>query len=107
MIFIRDNDVKNITGKRNPIEDELTGILIGGTINFVKITFDPVKRQTALDQRGLNFADASIVFAGATITAQDTRRDYGEVRFQTIGFLADRMVMVVWTPRGERGMLSR
>jgi len=29
------------------------------------------------------------------------RRDYGEVRFQTVGFLADRMVMVVWTPRSE------
>jgi uncharacterized DUF497 family protein len=67
----------------------------------VKITFDPAKRQAALDYRGLNFADASIVFAGATITAQDMRRDYGEARFQTIGFLADRMVMVVWTPRGE------
>jgi uncharacterized DUF497 family protein len=59
------------------------------------------KRQAAVDSRGLNFADASIVFAGATMTVQDTRRDYGEVRFQTIGFLADRMVMVVWTPRGE------
>jgi len=67
----------------------------------VKITYDPAKRQAAIDNRGLNFADASIVFAGATITAQDMRRDYGEVRFQTIGFLADRMVMVVWTPRGE------
>jgi uncharacterized DUF497 family protein len=41
------------------------------------------------------------VFAGRTITVQDTRRDYGEARFQTVGFLADRMVMVVWTPRGE------
>jgi uncharacterized DUF497 family protein len=38
---------------------------------------------------------------GRTITVQDTRRDYGEARFQTVGFLADRMVMVVWTPRGE------
>jgi uncharacterized DUF497 family protein len=67
----------------------------------VKITFDPAKRQAALNGRGLNFADAEIVFAGRTITVQDTRRDYGEVRFQTVGFLADRMVMVVWTPRGE------
>lgn len=44
--------------------------------------------------------DASIVFAGSTITAQDTRRDYGETRFQTVGYLAGRMVMIVWTPRG-------
>jgi uncharacterized protein len=67
----------------------------------VKITFDPIKSQTALSERGLNFADAAIVFAGPTITVQDTRRDYGEQRFQTVGFLADRMVMIVWTPRNK------
>ena len=67
----------------------------------MKITFDPAKRQAALSERGLNFADAALVFAGRTITAQDTRRDYGETRFQTVGFLADRMVMDVWTPRAD------
>jgi uncharacterized DUF497 family protein len=67
----------------------------------VKITFDPAKHQAALGTRGLDFTDAAIVFAGPTITVQDTRRDYGETRFQTVGFLADRMVMVVWTPRNE------
>jgi uncharacterized DUF497 family protein len=67
----------------------------------VKITSDPAKRQAALRERCLNFADAAVVFAGPTITVQDTRRDYGEARYQTVGFLADRMVMVVWTPRGE------
>jgi uncharacterized DUF497 family protein len=35
------------------------------------------------------------------LTVQDTRRAYGETRFQTVGFLAGRMVMVVWTPRGD------
>jgi uncharacterized DUF497 family protein len=67
----------------------------------VKITFDPAKRRAALSERGLDFADAAIVFAGLTLTVQDTRRDYGEARFQTVGFLADRMVMIVWTPRGD------
>jgi uncharacterized DUF497 family protein len=77
----------------------LTLILNGGTLNVVKITFDPAKCQAALAERGLDFADASIVFAGQTLTVQDTRKNYGELRFQTVGFLADRMVMVVWTPR--------
>lgn len=45
--------------------------------------------------------DAEFVFAGLTLTVQDTRKDYGEDRFQTVGYLATRMVMVVWTPRGE------
>jgi len=70
----------------------------------VRITFDPAKRQAALDDRGLNFADAAIVFAGPTITFEDTRRDYGEPRYQTIGFLAGRMVMVVWTRAARRGV---
>ena len=68
---------------------------------IVKITFDPPKRQAALRERGLDFADAAIVFDGHTITVQDTRQDYGEDRFQTVGYLAGRMVMVVWTPRGQ------
>jgi len=67
----------------------------------VKITFDPAKRQTTLRERGLDFTDASIVFAGLTITVEDARWDYGEARFQTVGFLAERMVMVVWTPRNK------
>ena len=60
--------------------EPLTPPLNGGTFNSVKITFDPVKRQTALDKRGLEFADAAIIFAGLTITVEDTRRDYGEAR---------------------------
>ncbi|WP_366526217.1 BrnT family toxin [Bradyrhizobium sp.] len=48
----------------------------------------------------MDFADAAIIFAGPTISVQDTRQDYGEPRYQTVGFLARRMVMMVWTPRG-------
>ena len=39
------------------------------------------------------------VFAGATLTVEDDRMDYGEDRFITIGFLDGRMVVLVWTPR--------
>ena len=67
----------------------------------MKIPFDPSKRLAALEDRGLDFIDAEIVFAGMTITVEDVRRDYGEPRFQTVGFLAGRMLMIVWTPRGE------
>jgi uncharacterized DUF497 family protein len=36
-----------------------------------------------------------------TLTLPDIRRDYGEDRFQTYGLLDGRLVMVVWTERGE------
>jgi uncharacterized DUF497 family protein len=65
------------------------------------ITFDPVKRAKSLHDRQLDFLDAEIVLSGPVFTVEDARIEYGEPRFQTIGFLAGRMVMVVWTPRGD------
>lgn len=45
-------------------------------------------------------ADAAEVFADAILTLADTRLDYGEDRFMTVGYLRDRMVIVIWTMRG-------
>lgn len=44
-------------------------------------------------------ARAGEVLAGGTLTVEDDRRDYGEDRFITIGFLDGAMVVLVWTPR--------
>jgi hypothetical protein len=67
----------------------------------VKIDFDPAKRDLALRHRGLDFASAAEVFDSRHVTAPDERRDYGEARFITAGELAGRVVVIVWTPRGE------
>ena len=47
-------------------------------------------------------ARAEEVLAGATLTVDDDRRDYGEDRFITIGFLDGAMVVLVWTPRARQ-----
>ena len=65
------------------------------------IVFDPAKRARTLAERGLDFADAATVFAGVTLTLADQRRDYGEERWQTYGLLDGRLVMLVWTARGD------
>lgn len=65
------------------------------------VTYDPVKRERTLRERGLDFEDAKEVFAGPTFDQEDERRDYGERRVITIGFLRGRMVVLVWTPRGD------
>ena len=71
------------------------------------ITYDPVKREWTLAERGLDFEAAAAVFAGVTLTLRDDRRNYGEPRFQTYGMLGRRLVMVVWTPRGaDRHVIS-
>ncbi len=73
----------------------------------MRIEYDPAKRSATLRDRGLDMADAGSLFDGATITIEDDRRDYGETRYITVGFLADRMVFVAWTPRdGARRIIS-
>ena len=67
----------------------------------MQITWHDEKRALTLELRGLDFADAAKVFAGATLTVEDDRKDYGEVRFQTIGRMGEAVVMVVWTPCGD------
>ncbi len=66
----------------------------------MRITFDPVKRAKTLAERGLDFADAALIFAGVTVELEDTRRNYGEKRIISYGLLAGRVVVVGYTPRG-------
>lgn len=66
----------------------------------MKITFDPAKRLKTLTERGLDFADADLVFAGMTLEMEDTRQDYGETRVICYGMLLGRLVVVGYTPRG-------
>jgi uncharacterized DUF497 family protein len=71
------------------------------------ITYDPVKRDWTLRERGIDFEDAAEVFADRNYRRRDDRYDYSETRFITIGFLRARMVVVVWTPRGgDRHVIS-
>jgi len=67
----------------------------------MKVEFDAAKRTGTLEQRGLDMARAGEVFDGASLTIEDDRMDYGETRYITIGFLDERMVVLVWTPRGD------
>lgn len=66
----------------------------------MRITFDPAKRDKTLSERGLDFDDAALIFAGITLDIEDTRRDYGEKRFICYGSLEGRLIVVGYTPRG-------
>jgi uncharacterized DUF497 family protein len=67
----------------------------------MRLSFDPAKRDLTLAERGLDFAAAAEIFAGRTYDREDDRFDYGEVRMITVGHMAGRMVVVVWTQRGD------
>jgi uncharacterized DUF497 family protein len=65
------------------------------------ITYDPAKRESTLRERGLDFERATEVFDGPTIDIPDLRREYGELRINSIGYMSGRMVFVCWTRRGD------
>jgi uncharacterized DUF497 family protein len=67
----------------------------------MRITYAPNKRAKTLLERGLDFADAADVFAGATFEMPDKRRAYGEDRILCYGYLRGRLVVVGYTVRGE------
>lgn len=60
-----------------------------------------MKRARVLAERGIDLRDAGQVFEGRHATVPDHRKDYGEARFITAGHLNDRLVVVVWTDRGQ------
>ena len=66
----------------------------------MRVTYDSAKRAKTLDERGLDFEDAEIVFRGVTVEVEDTRRKYGERRIICYGLLAGRLVVIGYTPRG-------
>lgn len=67
----------------------------------MKITYDKQKRLYTIKDRSLYFEDAAKVFEGPVFEFEDERFDYGETRMVTVGYLVGRMVMIVWTKRGD------
>ena len=67
-----------------------------------KLSYDPAKRAETLKERGLDFKSAAEVLQGSLqFTYEDDRFDYGETRWITVGYLSHRMVVIVWTQRGD------
>jgi uncharacterized DUF497 family protein len=67
----------------------------------MRIIWDATKRLANLRRHGFDFSDARQVFEGITYTIEDTRFDYGERRFITLGLLGDTVVVIVHTETHE------
>lgn len=67
----------------------------------METTWDETKRQNTLQNRGLDFAHAELVFTKSLVEFEDTRRDYGERRMIHFGFLDARLMVVGYVQRGE------
>jgi uncharacterized DUF497 family protein len=63
----------------------------------MQFTWSERKRASNIKDHGLDFVDAPRVFEGTTFTFEDTRFDYGEQRYETLGLLAGVPVSIVHT----------
>ncbi len=63
----------------------------------MRFSWDENKRQSNLSKHSFDFADAEIIFAGATFTYEDDRFAYGEQRFITLGLLGQVLVSIAHT----------
>lgn len=65
------------------------------------ITWDEPKRRVNLRKHKIDLAELEKVFDYPMITVEDDRERYGELRLQSLGLYDDRVVFLVWTPRGD------
>lgn len=72
----------------------------------VAMDWDEGKRQRNIRLHGVDFTAAAGFDRGAALTREDTRNDYGERRFVSIGPIGSRLQVMVWTMRGARRIIS-
>ena len=69
-------------------------------------TWDERKRRANLKDHCIDFADLEGFFDGDLLTREDTREDYGEERYQSVGVFNGVPLFVVWTPRDGEGEMT-
>ena len=66
------------------------------------ISFDARKNERNLAERGLSFELVEEFEWDSALVVEDSRRDYGERRFQALGLIEGRLHALVFTPRAGR-----
>jgi hypothetical protein len=74
----------------------------------MQFQWDPGKATTNFRKHRIRFENAVRVFVDPhRIEKLDTRRDYGEDRWETIGFVDPSVLVVIYTVRDEGGDIIR
>jgi uncharacterized DUF497 family protein len=63
----------------------------------VKFEWDEQKWGRNIRKHSIDFRDAVAIFADNIVTMEDTRFDYGEQRYISLGLLKGRVIVVVHT----------
>ncbi|HEY0586349.1 MAG TPA: BrnT family toxin [Pseudoduganella sp.] len=71
------------------------------------ITYDPSKDRSNQQKHGVSLAEASDMDWDTALERLDARDDYGEDRYQALGFIGDRLYCAVYVDREDgRRMIS-
>jgi len=65
----------------------------------VNISYDSGKNEKNIAERGISFEQAAEFEWSSALIVEDSRKDYGESRFQALGFIGKRLHALVFTPR--------
>ena len=68
---------------------------------IIMASWDESKRRSNLRDHGLDFVGSDAIWDGFTVTREDLRESYGEVRLVTLGILEGVIVVLVHTDRDE------
>jgi hypothetical protein len=65
------------------------------------MSYDPAKQKLNMRKHGIDLAECDAVFDEPMLTREDDRETYGEQRLISLGWLKNRVVVLVWTDRDE------
>lgn len=67
----------------------------------MKFEWDEQKNESNIAKHGLDFADASRIFASPLRISLDERQDYGEERWIGLGMIDGRIIVIGFTEPNE------
>ena len=65
------------------------------------MSYDSANRKLNLRKHAIDLAECELVFDESMLTREDDREAYGEQRLISLGWLNERVVVLVWTDREE------
>lgn len=67
----------------------------------MQFEWDEAKRIANVAKHGIDFVDAPEMFQGPMLVRSDERKNYGEPRWQGLGLVQGRLMVVTYTRRGS------
>ena len=64
--------------------------------------WDENKNKINIEKHHIDFNDAKIIFGKPLIVKQDSRKQYGEIRWIAIGLLNFFVVIIIYTERDDK-----